>query len=189
MIYLLGQFWSALMRVISRYPAVLDGIRLAVAGLFLESWRRGLDKFVGAIMRGTSLVSVLHGAQPVIRLRTQASTLTILVDCSDDVYTWLLDWAIDNTGLSTVFDNTDPDDKDQQATKHTRHHFLLDLIEQLFPTGRTHPRTLEIGVADRAPTPWGWFFFDEEPTEGIIEAPVLVRLAKGVSYAIGRVSG
>lgn len=40
--------------LITRYPAILDGIRLAVAGLFFRWCRQALDSLAAAIMKGES---------------------------------------------------------------------------------------------------------------------------------------
>lgn len=58
MLDLFMRFLAAVGALVARYPAVLDGIRLALAGIFFESCRRGLKELVAAISRGEANVFV-----------------------------------------------------------------------------------------------------------------------------------
>lgn len=100
--------------------------------------------------------------------------MTVYIDRQDEVYDWLMVWALEQSGLGVVRSETTRNLPDYKPFR-----LLRNFVQELYPIVGNHPQALELGTTSRRQHRH-WDRIGEKKASA--HAPVLARPAKGYTF-------
>jgi hypothetical protein len=144
---------KAITSFLAAHPAIIEGIKLFLAGFLLETTRRFFTHIYHEIQRGKSpspspVYSSTLNTDTITYCTSSALTLTIRIKDNDDAFAWIENYLTLNSKTSS-------------STESSPSIYTI-LLETLWPKGRISAR--DIQVATRKQRLEYWF----EETEGVV---------------------